>query len=187
MKQPKSVPGGAMSKDAIRAVEKLWSLTVKSRALCPYASDSAIGSCGYLSPPWYRKRGAVYFVNLAQPLTADDVKELRQIGEFINRSLIISMAAVLEEHGVVPYRGTPDCSKKGGKHAKLAKRLRNHFAHGEWVYDANDSNHVETRNLLLELFPDGGGKGLGFVTSIDEILEPLKDGVLAYIRAVTSQ
>ena len=174
-----------MNEAAYRAVEEVWALTVKSRALCPCAGESAIGQPGYLSPPWYRERGAVYFVNLAQPLTADDVRELRQIGFFINRSFVISMAAVLEEYGVVPYKCKPDCSKEGGNHVQLTKWLRNRFAHGQWEYDPNNTDHVETRNLLEELFPEGAAKGKGFVTSIDDILEPLKDGVLAYIRATT--
>jgi len=44
---------------------------------------------------------------------------------------------------------------------------------------------VKTRRLLEELFPAGASEGPGFVLSIDKILEPLKDGVLAYIAAST--
>lgn len=174
-----------MNEAAYAAVEQAWALTVKARALCPYADQSAIGLAGYRSPPWYCERGAVYFVNLAQPLTAGDVQELIEIGGFVNRSFVIYMAAILEEHGVVPYRANPNRSIEGGDHAQLTKWLRNRFAHGEWDYDARDSRHVETRQLLEALFPEGSAKWSGFVTSIDDILEPLKDGVLAYIRAAT--
>jgi hypothetical protein len=124
-------------------------------------------------------------VNLAKPLTAADVAELNQIGSFVNRSFVISIAAVLETNGVVPYRADPDRTKPGGDHVQLTKWLRNRFAHGEWVYDANKPKHVETRKLIDNLFPSGATGGAGFITSIDSILEPLKDGVLAYIRATT--
>ncbi|MCX6027650.1 MAG: hypothetical protein NTY23_15625 [Chloroflexi bacterium] len=170
---------------AYRAVEKVWALTIKARALCPYAGESAVGQRGYASPAWYRARGAVYFVDLAQPLTDGDVRELNEIGGFLNRSFVVSMAAVLEEYGVVPYRANPDRSKEGGDHAQLTKWLRHRFAHGEWEYDAGDPEHVKTRQLLEELFPEEAKKGTGFLTSIDGILEPLKNGVLAYIRAAT--
>jgi hypothetical protein len=165
------------------AIEEAWNLTVKTRALCPYTSDSAIGMTGYISPEWYRARGATYFVNLAQPLTATDAEELRQIGSFVNRSFVISMAAILEEYGVIPYRDNPDRSREGGDHAQLTKWLRNRFAHGEWQYNANDPKHRETRALLQKLFPEAASGESGFVISIDGILEPLKEGVLTYIRS----
>lgn len=172
-----------MNEAAYEAVNKTWERTVKARALCPYTDASAVGKSGYLSPSWYRDHGAVYFVNLIQPLSAADVKELNQIASFINRSFVISMAAILEEYGVVPYKTNPDCTKQGGDHVQLTKWLRNRFAHGEWEYDNSDAKHVETRQLLEKLFPDECSKSPGFVISIDTVLEPLKKEVLAYIRA----
>ena len=172
-----------MNNAAFDAIEKTWALTIKARALCPYTDASMIGQAGYISPPWYRTRGAVYFVNLAKPLTSVDVHELNQIGSFVNRSFVISMAAVLEEHHVV--RPSPDHPIQGGDHVQLTIWLRNRFAHGEWEYNADEANHVETRTLLERLFPRGAAGGSGFVLSIDSILEPLKDGVLQYIRAAT--
>ena len=168
-----------MNKAAYDAVVEAWTLTIKVRALCPWTNDSAIGIGGYRSPPWYCARGVVYFVNLAQPLTAEDVHELQQIAGFVNRSFVISMAAILEAYDVVPCQTEPDRSKEGGKHVLLTKWLRNRFAHGEWEYEAANSKHVETRRLLEELFPAGASEGSGFVISIDKILEPLKDGVLS--------
>jgi len=175
-----------MNQTAYDAIEEVWTLTIKARALCPYTTESAIGMKGYISPGWYQVHGAVYFVNLADPLTASDVKELNQIGSFVNHSFVIAMASILEANGVVPYRGDPDRTKPGGDHVQLTKWLRNRFAHGEWVYDANNPKHFETRRLLEELFPNGAAGGPGFITSIDSILEPLKDRVLTYIRETTS-
>jgi hypothetical protein len=174
-----------MNQAAYDAVEEAWTLTVKARALCPCTSESAIGMSGYMSPPWYQAHGATYFVTLAQALTAGDVAELREIGGFVNRSFVISMAAILEQYDVIPYGADPCRSKKGGNHAQLTKWLRNRFAHGQVLYDASNPKHVETRSLLEELFPNAVSAESGFVTSIDGVLEPLKDGVLAYIRAAT--
>jgi|GEM_PF-1662088 len=177
-----------MNDAAYQAVSKAWALTVKARALCPYTDESDeswVGTSGCVSSPWYRERGALYFVISAQPLTKVDVQERNEIGEFVNRSFIISVAAILEEHGVVPYGKNPDTEREGGHHAQLVKWMRHRFAHGEWDYDPDKQNHVKTRRLLEELFPEESAKGSGFVTSIDKILEPLKDGVLAYIRAAT--
>ena len=168
--------------EAYNAIEKIWELTIKARALCPLTDSRAIGGTGYISPDWYKARGAVYFVNLAQPLTAEDVQELNHIGSFVNRSFIISMIAVLEEHGVLPSKTRPDRSKDGGGHVQLTKWLRNLFAHGEYEYVAGKPKHEKTHQLLKTLFPERAG-GSSFTTPIDSILEPLKEGVLAYIRA----
>lgn len=172
-----------MNRAAYQAVEDLWIQTVKARALCPYRDMSAVGTTGYVSPPWYRQHGASYFVKLPAPLTSDDVEELLQIAESINRGFVISMVAVLEAYSVIPSGSRPDLRKNGGEHAQLTKWLRNHFAHGAWKYDANNSQHVKTRNLLVKLFPAAANEP-GFDLSIDTILEPLKDGVLSYIGAV---
>lgn len=174
-----------MNQIAYDAIISAWELTIKARALCPYTDASAIGMASYSSPGWYQARGAAYFVQPAQPLTAEDVKEINRIGEFVNRSFIISMAAILEANSVVPYKKTPDRTKPGGNHAQLTKRLRHHFAHGEWVYNPNDDKHIKTRQLLEDLFSTGTMGNPGFVVSIDTILEPLKDGVLEYIRFAT--
>lgn len=145
------------------------------------------GNAGLLSPPWYRERGAVYLVTLAEPLTEKDVEEINKIGRFVNRSFIIFMAAILEQHGVVPQMKKPDRSKYGGDHAQLTIWLRQRFAHGKSEYDANDPWRVETRDLLPKLFPKECAKEPGFPVSIDKILEPLKEGVLGYIRAATQK
>lgn len=174
-----------MNRFVYDAIEEIWTLTVKTRAMCPYTDESAIGVQGYISPGWYRSHGAVYFVNPAQPLTAADVKELNQIGSFVNRSFVIFMAAILETNGIVPYRQDPDRAKPGGDHVQLTKWLRNRFAHGEWMYDPSNPKHVETRGLIESLFPNAASGGTGFITTIDSILEPLKDGVLEYVRETT--
>jgi hypothetical protein len=165
------------------AIEDSWQAFVKVRALCPSANDDAIGAVAYASPGWYQARGAKYFVQPSRPLTPDDLEELRRMTTFVNRSFVITMAAILEAYGVVPYGTSPDLNKLGGGHAHLVKRLRNHFAHGEHEYDAANPRHVKTRQLLERVLPVGASKGPGFVTSIDTVLEPLKDGVLDYIAA----
>jgi len=174
-----------MNKSAFDAIEQIWTATVKARALCPSVDKSAVGIKGYYSPSWYQAHGALYFVNLAKPLTEEDVNELIEIGYFINCSFVISMAAILEAHGVVPYGNNPDRTKPGGDHVQLTKWLRNRFAHGQWNYDASNEKHVETNDLIVELFPNAGADGPRFVVSIDSVLEPLKDGVLEYIQAMT--
>ena len=174
-----------MNEAAYNAIERLWDSTVKARALCPCTDSNAVGLTGYISPGWYQERGAIYFVNLAAPLKLEDVQELNHIGSFINCSFVISMMAVLEEHGVVAYRSAPDRSKNGGDHVQLTKWLRNRFAHGEYEYDPSKTTHEETSNLIKTLFPNRVASSPNFVTPIDAVLEPLKDGVLSYIRAAT--
>ena len=135
-----------LNEKAYLAIEEAWRLTVKA--------------------PWYRKHGATYFVNLAEPLTATDVMELRQIGSFVNRSFIIAMIAILEGNNVIPFQGSiPPGDERD--YVQLTKWLRNRFAHGHWEYNANDKDHKETRDLLEELFPEVASGHSGFVTSID--------------------
>jgi hypothetical protein len=162
-----------MNDAAYLAIEEAWKLTVKARVLCPIIDDSAIGMTGYISPLWYQAHGATYFANLAKPLTAADVEELRQIGSFVSRSFVISMVAILKEYRVVPYNHRPDCSREGSEYVLLTKWLRNRFGHGEWQYDVSKQQHRETRELLKRLFPEVASGASGFVTSIDGILDSM--------------
>jgi hypothetical protein len=173
-----------MNRKAYDEIERAWQACVKVRALCPSASEDAIGSIVYQSPGWYRARGVNYFVRSDEPLTADGLVSLREMTAFVNRSFIIVMAAILEAHDVVPYRTAPDRSREGGHHVQLVKWLRNRFAHGEFEYDPDNELHLETRELMEELLPAvNHPERQGFPAAIDSVLEPLKDGVLHYIAS----
>lgn len=172
-----------MNQEAHDAVERAWELTIKTRALCPFASEKAIGLREYSSPGWYRQRGEKYVVKLPKPLTENDLEEMERVGTFVNGSFIISLASILEAHGVI--HGDLDSSKDGAAYVQLTKWLRNRFAHGDWEPDYTNDKHVETRKLLEKLFPEDAAQDPGYPLSIDSVLEPLKDNVLAYIRAAT--
>jgi hypothetical protein len=167
---------------ACDAIERAWVLTMKARSLCPTIDDSGIGKSCFESPPWYRARGESNTVHLSRPLTPEDVRDFNDAGQFINRSFVITMAAILEAFDIVPSRTPPDRNRKGGDHTQLTQWLRNRFAHGEWNYVATNPKHRETWELLVELFPRSAPKSPSFVMSINEILAPLKNGVLDYIR-----
>ena len=173
-----------MDDGAYKAIQNAWQQTIKARAFCPYTSDDAVGITKYQSPTWYSNHGATYFIEHARPLTLEDVHEQRQIGGFINRSFIIYMVAILEEHEVIYYNRSIDTSLNGGEYVQLAKWLRNRFAHGEWQYNSSIKKHRKTRKLLEKLFPDAVSDKTGFVISIDGVLEPLKEGILEYIKTV---
>ena len=175
--------GGVMDRSAHDAVETSWRAFIHVRALCPSARDSFIGATSYQSPSWYRNRGARYTVSLPAPFTDDDLTRLQEGTSFVNRSFIITLAAILEAYEIVPYRVEPDRSLDGGDHVQLVKWLRNRYAHGEYEYDATNEKHVETRQLLENVLPDIADATEGFPASIDSVLEPLKDGVLQYIDA----
>lgn len=172
-----------MAEDAHAAVETAWQAFIHVRALCPSAHESAIGSTGWVSPGWYQARGAVYVVSLPGPMTSDEFDTLQRMTAFVNRSFVITLAAILEAYGIVPYRADPDRSLDGGDEAQLVKWLRNRFAHGQYDYDQADSQHVETRQLLEHLLPEVANRADGFPAAIDSVLEPLKEGVQRYIAA----
>jgi len=175
-----------MNNKAYQGIEQAWRACLKVRALCPSANDNLIGCTGYPSPGFYVQRGIKFFVKPEKPFTPDDLAELRDMTAFVNRSFIIVMVAILEAHGVVPYRTDPDQSREGGKHTYLVKKLRNKFAHGEIDYNPGDEEHVEIRELMEELLPNA--KDLikehhNFPAAINSVLEPLKDGVLLYVAS----
>lgn len=169
---------------ASEAVEKLWQITVKTRALTPSTNDLDTAIAAYVSPSWYQKRGATYFVQPAKSLTAPDLIELNQIGKSVNQGFIIAMASILEGFGFIPYRGNVDQTKKCWEYAQLTKWLRNYFTHGELKRDPTPEDlkkAQKTHDLLVKMFPKVKIAEHDFPTSIDTILEPLKENVITYI------
>lgn len=177
----------AMDPSTHEIVQALWRHTVKARALCPSATETAIGITSYASPEWYRARGASYVVQLPGEMGVSDLQEMNESGSFINRSFVISLAAVLEESGVAPKGRAIDRSIDGGDHVQLIRWMRNAFAHGQWHFEAQNPDHVRIRSLFENLFPEVARQAPGFVISIDGVLEPLKDGALSYIRALAQR
>jgi hypothetical protein len=74
-------------------------------------------------------------------------------------------------------------ARPGSDHVRLVRRLRNHFAHGDRRLDAKKKGHPETWKLLAEVFPGRAARRPTFDVPIDEVLEPLVEGVLEFIRA----
>ncbi len=183
----------ANSEKAYKAVEWLWQLTVKTRALCPSTDIDNIHPGveveAIVSPSWYQERGATYFVKPMRPFTKSDLLQLNNIAKFVNQNFIILMSSILEGFELIPEKGPVDKSKKWWEYAQFTKWLRNQFAHGE--FDTNPSEDdlwkaLETHNLLICLFPKASASDQRFPTSIDSILEPLKDKVLLYIKEFDS-
>lgn len=174
-----------MNSEAHKAIEDAWDALVRVRAVCPSATEAALGTEIYQSPPFYREHGVNFIVKSDGPLTREGLAVLREMTAFVNRSFVIVMAAILEAHDLAVGDYKPKGVGDGRDHALLVKWLRNRFAHGEFMYDPNEQKHIEARRLLEDLIPktkEAAYQGL-FPAAIDVVLEPLKDGVLRYIAA----
>lgn len=165
-----------MNQSAYDAIEQAWNYFVKTRALCPWTTEASLGQSRFKSPGWYQKQGASFIVE-RPALKQEDVVELQRTAEFVNRSFVILMTAILESHGSTET--SPKAKIPGARRVKLLKRLRNHYAHGDWNFDSAKPEHVETAKLLEQVFP--GNNGFELPTHI--VLIGLKDGVLDYIKA----
>ena len=173
---------------ACEAIEKAWKLTQRIRGLCPSTNNpqSLVGQMGYRSGGWYRERSIDFIVRLPRPMTLDDAQNLNLMGTFVNTSFIITMAAILEGYEFTPYGDSVNKSKECWEFALLTKWLRNYFVHGEFkrTPTAEDIKKAKkTRELLMKLLPIVKDADHDFPTSIDTILEPLKDKLQSYIRA----
>jgi len=107
---------------------------------------------------------------------------LTRIAEFVNRSFVINLFALLQDHDVVPYDTPVNQQATGGDIVHLVKLLRNVFSHGyPDSFDPGNIFHTRAQAPFNRLFP-----GIPeFDLPIDTVLEPLKNGALEYIRSVT--
>ena len=168
-------------------IDYLW----HSRAVFPHMQENMIGAKDCHTAPYYQNLGFNITFSFAEPLTAESVAEIDEIGHWINQNFVVRLCALLEFYKVI---GPEDSGIKinhqldGHDEVDITRRLRNEFAHTAGEYDPADPKARELYERIVNKFslgtesnPEIGGK---FPIPIDKVLIPLAEGCKHYIKAL---
>jgi hypothetical protein len=112
-----------------RDLEDLWNNFLQVRATYPYARPTHVGQNFIQSAPYYRSKGLKLKVTFDNPLTMDDVERLRELGYWINQSVIVRLYTLFEYYGVISERKKIETKLDGHQEVDILRRLRKYFAH----------------------------------------------------------
>ena len=147
-----------------------------------------IGERSCRTAPFYQRRGFGITFRFAEPLTAERIDEINEIGHWINQNYVVRLCALLEAHNVISRTRSINADLDGHDEVDILRRLRNEFAHTEGWYNPTGPEQRRLQNRLIEHFslepenhPEASDK---FRIPIDEVLVPLTEGCKRYVQAL---
>jgi hypothetical protein len=173
-----------MDKDElIKDIDELWNHFFQVRATYPYARPNHVGKTFIESAPYYRLKGLHLRVEFGQPLTMDDIERLRELGYWINQSVIIRLYALLEYHGVVSDTIRIDTTLDGHEEIDILRRLRKYFAH-TGRYNETDKDQKRLFDRVVAHFNLIGHDKDRFPISIDTVVQVIFEKAKIYVGQI---
>jgi len=177
------------SADVIEEMKVLYHKFMELRAHFPYTDEKMIGQKILRTAPLYSKTlGKDIIFDFGVPLTAEDIKNINEIGGFLNENVIIRLYALLEEHGILIYQKEVDKTIEDHEAAYLTKQLRHRYAHSLGRPDAQNKEHKalfdKLNNYLKPPVPFEIENAEYFPNSIDTVIIPLFRGCHKYAEGV---
>jgi len=174
------------STDVIEELEILLNKLMVLRGHFPYMPEGMIGQRIIKTAPIYtRALGKDIIFDFGEPLTSDDIREINEIGGFLNENVLIRLCAILEEHKILKSGENVDEDIEGSEAAILTKKLRNAYAHSLGIPDAKDKALFKRlNNYLKPLKPFEIENAESFPNSIDTVIIPLIIGCQRYTEGI---
>jgi len=166
--------------ECLVGLDVLWNRYLTVRAAFPYFRESDIGQSQKRSARFYRARGKDLTLMFPTAITEEDVVQLNDAGYWVNQSLVIGAWALLEYHG---FASSLDDNRPGFEHVNILRRLRKVFAHTNGRYNPSISEERRLFENMVELYRIGSVDSERFNLHIDEVLQPMLDGVRSYVKA----
>jgi hypothetical protein len=177
------------SADVIEEMKVLYHKFMELRAHFPYMDEKVIGQKTFGTAPLYRKTlGKDIIFNFEEPITAEDVRNINEIGGFLNENVLIRLCALLEEHKILITEKEADKTIEGYEAVYLTRQLRNRYAHSLGKPDVQNKEHKalfnRLNNYLNPPIPFKIENAEYFPNSIDTVIIPLFRGCHKYAEGM---
>ncbi len=118
----------------------------------------------------------------------ETARSVHEAGQWINENFVVRLCAVLDAHRVTGQQIENNTQLPGWAELRLARKLRNVFAHGSGRCNPANSDHQKLRNEIIERFglnPDECPEGW-FPLPIEKVLSKLTQGCVDYVVALAA-
>ena len=159
-----------------------YHLLVRSIFTWKLGDHVASGNRKFVSPPWYRIRGAAFKYEIPDPPAAIMARRLSGVGAWLNQNYVIRLFGLLDGKGIIKAG-----INRGEKSILLLKILRNEVgAHSSGKRPKPD-RAKKAAHLIKELYghPTTVGEVRTYSLSVDNVLEPLMLGCRGFVQSLT--
>jgi len=185
-KVPRHEPGPFDVSEVISAIRAHQECLTRSRATFPHISDAMVGESEFPTAPYYFTQGHSVTFRFQPPLDLDTARSIHETGQWINQNFVVRLCAVLDSHKVTGQQIENRKHLPGYAELRLARRLRNLFAHASGRCDPDNPEHQKLRSELIEHFglrPEECPEGW-FPLPIEAVLSKLAQGCVDYVEAL---
>ena len=177
-----------MTSDIVCEIDAQLRKLLSTRAVFPYMKEDMIGAKSCRTAPLYQHYGLDISFSFAEPLTAENIGEINEIGYWINQNYLVRLCALLESYHVVPKNRPINKELAGHEEVDILKKLRNVFAHTAGWYHNTDAEERRLRNRIIDHFSlkqaNHPVSSRMFPIPIDEVVIPLTEGCKRYLEAL---
>lgn len=160
----------------------------RTRATFPHVPATMVGQSVFPTAPYYFTRGHHVVFQFDPPLDDSTARALHESGQWINENFVVRLCAVLDSHKVTGKSIENRKDLPGYPELRLARRLRNVFAHGSGRCDPANSDHRKLRADIVAHFNlvEGECQSGWFPLPVAKVLVKLAEGCEQYVVALAA-
>ena len=167
----------------LKEIDSLWNYYLQVRATYPYARPEHIGRTYLESASYYKRKGIHLRLEFGRPLTEQDIEQLRDLGYWVNQSVIIRLYALLEYYKVVSDKISINTTVSGHEDIDILRRLRQCFAH-TGRYNASDNRQLKLFQRIVTHYELKEHDQDRFPIPIDAVIEVIFNRVREYVQQI---
>jgi hypothetical protein len=145
------------------------------------------GQTEFEAPEYYRQLGYTVSVKLSQPMTAEFIKGLFDLGHWLIENFVTRMWAILESNQIVSKTGKIDQALENWRDVDLLRRLRNKIGHGSGTYEPADADKKKLFDAIVQYYnvPEGYSyfEVEKYPIGVKQVLVPMAHGCKKYAAA----
>lgn len=181
-------PGSFNPKQVVAAIRAHQEFLTRSRATFPHIPDALVGRTEFPTAPYYFAQGHAVTFRFEPPLDSETARAIHETGQWINENFVVRLCAVLDSHGVTGKGIDNQRDLPGYPELRLARKLRNVFAHGSGRCNSANSDHQRLRAEIIKRFglkPEDCPEGW-FPLPIESVLLKLAQRCAEYVVALAA-
>lgn len=173
--------------EIIQQIDQQWVDLLRARSAFPTMDDNIIGKRSVSTAPFYRDHGYPVQIFFPRPITKEMIREINQIGRWLNESYVIRMCALLEFCQIIPPKGQGriDRSLEGHEAIDILRLLRNKLLHHSGRYNPKDVDSRKLYKNMVKTFSlraENSNTATQYPVYINDFLLPLTEACKRYVK-----
>jgi hypothetical protein len=177
----------SVADDVAAEIDRQIDFLHRCRSEFPRLHNEMAGQTEFEAPEYYRQLGYNVSVKLSQPMTAEFIDGLFELGHWLNENFLTRLWAILESNQIVSKTSKIDQALEHWRDVELLRRLRNKIGHGSGTYDHADAEKKKLFDAIVQYYnvPEGYSyfEVEKYPIGVGQVLVPMAHGCKRYTDA----